>query len=454
MNMAPALKRSELPGAERLVTEDSAALAFVAAHRDRLRYCHSSSTWFEFDGVAWRRDKTHRAFHFARELARRMAKTEADRIKYVTSKNAFANGVEIFAKRDPALATTADQWDPDPWQLGTPGGTVDLRTGTLRKARADDRITKLTACAPARKAECPIWGRFLAEATGGDRELVRFLQRFAGYALTGSIKEHALLFPCGPGGNGKSVLINTIGRILGDYTVVAAMETFVTSAFDRPTADLAMLAGARLVVASETEEGRAWAEARIKSITGGDPITARFMRQNFFTFQPQFKLAIVGNHRPSLSAVDDAIRRRFNIVPFLHRPIRPDPDLEEKLRAEWPAILRWMIDGCLDWQRHGLGRPRAVADATDEYLASQDLFSQWLDECCEVELGNEWKSCASGTLYASWSRYALAAGERAGTQKQLAERLKSRGLSAKRSTGGMRVWLGIRLRPGSNEVTQ
>ena len=145
-----------------------------------------------------------------------------------------------------------------------------------------------------------------------------------------------------------------------------------------------MLRGARLVSATETEEGRAWAESRIKQLTGGDPISARFMRQDFFTYVPTFKLVFIGNHKPALRNVDDAARRRFNIVPFLHKPPTPDQHLEQKLRAEWPAILRWMIDGCLAWQRDGLVRPAIVAAATEEYFSEQDILRQWVEECCEI----------------------------------------------------------------------
>jgi putative DNA primase/helicase len=161
-------------------------------------------------------------------------------------------------------------------------------------------------------------------------------------------------------------------RFLADYAQTAAMDTFTASKGDRHPTDLAMLRGARLVTASETEEGRAWAESRIKQMTGGDPVTARFMRQDFFTYQPQFKLMIVGNHKPVLQNVDDAARRRFNLVPFTRKPERPDRELEGKLKAEWPGILRWMIDGCLDWLQNGLVRPAAVQAATAAYFDEQD----------------------------------------------------------------------------------
>ena len=280
-----------------------------------------------------------------------------------------------------------------------PGGTVDLRTGAVREASPKDYITKNTAVAPAATPYCPLWMRFLDEVTGGDAELICFLQQMAGYALTGDTCEHALMFIYGAGGNGKSVFLNAITGILADYAATAPMDSFTASPGDRHPTDLAMLRGARLVTASETEEGRPWAEARIKQMTGGDRITARFMRQDNFTFIPQLKLIIVGNHKPVLHNVDDAARRRFNIIPFVRKPAAPDPDLEAKLKAEGPGILRWMIEGCLDWQRHGLQRPTAVCAATEEYFADQDVMAQWLADACDVEPENPHKWEATSDLF-------------------------------------------------------
>ena len=172
------------------------------------------------------------------------------------------------------------------------------------------------------------------------------------------------MFGYGDGGNGKGVFLNTIAGIMGDYAVATQMDTLEVAFGDRHTADLAMLCGARLVTASETEKGRAWAESRIKQLTGGDPVTARFMHKNPFTFIPTFKLTIIGNDMPKLSSVNEAMRRRFNVVPFTHKPAQPDLDLNRKLRREWPGILRWMLNGCLDWRKSRLVRPDVVLQAT------------------------------------------------------------------------------------------
>lgn len=365
-----------------LLTEHGVALAFTERHRDRLRFCHDTGAWFLWTGTHWRQDRKHVAFSFARELVAEANREERFQTKAVTGKAAFAGGVERFARADPVLAVTAEEWNPDPWLLGTPGGTVDLRTGILRPAQQGDMITRTTAVAPSDDDAPPVWRDFLIQATGSDFELIGFLKRWCGYCLTGLTREHALLFIYGPGGNGKSVFINTVTGILGEYHATAAMDTFTERGGGQHLAFLAMLAGARMVTAAETEEGHAWAETRIKEMTGGTPITANLMRQNPFTFTPEFKLTITGNHKPVLRNVDDAARRRFNIVPFLHKPTEPDRELEDKLRAEWPAILRWMIDGALAWRTDGLPKPRIVAEATDEYFAAQDAFGRWVEERC------------------------------------------------------------------------
>ncbi|WP_424138714.1 phage/plasmid primase, P4 family [Roseomonas chloroacetimidivorans] len=365
-----------------LLTEHGVALAFTKRFKDRLRYCHDTGAWFEWTGTHWRKDRKHAAFSFARRLVADANRKAEFKTQAVTGKAAFAGGVEKFAQRDSAHAVTNEAWDRDPYLLATPGGVVDLRTGRMRTAQPADMMTRITAVAPSRATPPDLWLRFLDETTGRDDELIDFLKRWCGYCLTGDTNEHALLFGHGPGGNGKSVFLNTVARILGDYAAVAAMDTFTASFGDKHPTDLAMLRGARLVTATETEEGRAWAESRINQMTGGDPISARFMRQDFFTYRPQFKLTIVGNHKPILKNVNEAARRRFNIVPFTRKPVTPDRELEAKLEAEWPAILAWMIEGCLEWQESGLPRPKVVAEATAEYFEAQDHFSRWLEECC------------------------------------------------------------------------
>jgi putative DNA primase/helicase len=447
----PKITEEEIDGFP--LTEDGIALAFAERFKNELRYCHHTGAWFHWQGNWWKKEETKLAFNWSRNVCRDLGGASKNvKVKAAISKAATAAAVERFAQADRAFAVTSEIWDRDQWLLGTPHGVVDLRTGELRSARQADYITKQTSVAPAPDAHAPLWFRFLGEATKGDHGLQRFLQQMAGYCLTGDISEHALFFIYGPGGNGKSVFLSTVMSIVADYARTSALDTFTASKSDKHPTDLAMLKGARLVSVSETEEGRAWAESRIRQLTGGDEIAARFMRQDFFRYKPQFKLLIIGNHKPVLRNVDDAARRRFNIIPFVHKPENPDKQLEEKLKAEYPAIFRWIIEGCLDWQRNGLVRPSVVTEATQAYFDDQDLFGQWIEECCEIG-PHEWE--ATSRLFASWKDYAERSGERPGSVKGFSAEMTKRGFIAdrKRINGpSQRLFKGISLKLEHAEV--
>jgi putative DNA primase/helicase len=311
-----------------------------------------------------------------------------------------------------------------------PSGIVDLPSGNLLPHDPTRYITKITAVAPG--ADRPLWREFLNEITGRNAELQRFLQRISGYVLTGSIREHALFFCYGTGGNGKGVFLNTLTAILADYAAVAPMETFIVTQSERHPTDLAGLRSARLVTAQETERGRRWAESKIKALTGGDPITARFMRQDFFTYLLAFKLVIAGNHKPSLSGVDAAIRRRFHLVPFTITIVNPDKELPDKLRAEWPGILAWMIEGCLAWQREGLNPPAIVRDATETYLGEEDIIAQWVEECCLTGT-HQWGIGAK--LWQSWKAWAEGNNERPALARHLLRRWQRAAIPRTRARG-------------------
>ena len=231
------------------------------------------------------------------------------------------------------------------------------------------------------------------------------------------------------------------------------METFTASTNERHTTDLAMLRGARMVTAQETDEGRKWAEAKIKALTGGDPVTARFMHQNNFTFIPQFKLLIAGNHKPGLRAVDDAIRRRLHMIPFNAKITAEerDPELQEKLKAEWPGILAWAVAGCLAWQQQGLDAPEAVTKATEEYLESEDAIALWIEAHCVVGANH---TAGSSELYRKWMFWAEEAGERGGSQKRFSQALVMRGFKSTRQSGGKAAFAGISLIPSAPGTLQ
>ena len=429
------------------VGDDTLALLFSATHCGALRYVAAWGQWLRWAGAVWERDTTLAVYDMVRSLCRAQIApgTDARTAKYLRRATTVA-AVEHMARSDRRHAATADQWDADPWLLGTPGGTVDLRTGMLKPADRGDHITKLTTVAPDFDAGCPLWLAFLSRITDGNEALEDYLQRLVGYCLTGSTREQMFAFFYGTGANGKGVFLNTVSAILGAYAHVAPADTFEASRGDRHPTELAALQGARLVCSQETEEGRRWAESRIKALTGADPITARYMRQDFFTFLPTFKLLMAGNHRPGLRNIDEAMRRRLHMVPFevsIPKSER-DPHLVEKLRAEHGAILAWAIGGCLAWQTTGLQPPECVVAATAEYFSAQDSFSAWLDERTERASPHTWES--SSELFASWRSWADAANEHAGDAKAFAEAMRRKGFEAKRNSQTRKTgWLGLQL---------
>jgi len=425
-------------------SEEALALQYAEQHAPRVRYVSEWGKWMLWDGSCWKQDNTLHALDLARQLCRKAAAHANQDAERLANRATSAN-VASLARTDRRLAATADQWDANPWLLNTPNGTVDLRTGNLRECAPADYLTQMTACAPA-VMDCALWHAFLDRITDNKQDLKDYLQLVFGYGLSGSIIEHALFFLYGTGANGKSVLLSTVSAILGTYHRMSPIETFTASSTDRHPTELAGLRAARLVTAIETEEGRRWAESRIKALTGGDRISARFMRQDFFEFTPQFKLVIAGNHKPGLRSVDEAIRRRFNLIPFAVTipPHERDEKLTEKLQAEWPGILQWMIDGCMRWQRDKLSPPNVVADATKAYLEAEDAIAAWIDECCELD-ANAWESSAN--LFLSWSNWATKSGEHVGTQKRFVQVLESRGFTYQREGGrGRRGFCGARVR--------
>jgi putative DNA primase/helicase len=240
------------------------------------------------------------------------------------------------------------------------------------------------------------------------------------------------------------VFVNTVAGIVDEFHEEAVMDMLLVTHGERHPTELAQLRGARLVTAVETEEGKRWNEAKIKKLTGGDPIEARFMRQDLFKFWPQFKLMIAGNHKPVIRNVDEAMRRRMNLIPFLVTIAEKarDKDLIEKLKPEWPGILRWMIDGCLEWQRIGLAPPQIVTEATDAYLEGQDNLAAFLDECCVVAK-KEWDSVQH--LWDGWQDWAEDCGEYVGSKRRFSERLEERGFTRfEEGKGNVRCYRGLR----------
>ena len=443
---APASKGHNSRRPTKPTTESEIALAFVERFANEARYCVSSGKWHWWTGVIWEPDTKKRAFHTLTTLARDYAIFQDEKRQFSMGRASFAAGAEKIAGADPTLVVTFDDWNQNPMLLGTPGGAVDLQTGELRTADQKDMITKLTAVAPAEQgSNCPLWMKFLSEAARGDAEVIRFLQQWFGCCLTANTDEQAIVFVWGNGGNGKGVLLNTIASIMRDYHKTAPMDTFMASHQDRHPTDMAGLAGARLVAASETQEGRRWDTEKLKRASGQDRVPARFMHQNFFEYMPTYKLTFIGNNKPRLGNVDEAMRRRLRMVQFNNKPKIVDKKLQAKLAAEHPAILRWIIDGCLDWQKNGLIIPKSVEDETDSYFTGQDTFKNWISDDCDLEPDNRAKWEANADLFDSWCKYAKSEDAEPGTRELMGDKFHAMGLEKLR-TSSHRGWRGIQLK--------
>jgi putative DNA primase/helicase len=430
------------------LTEDGLALGFTRRHGDSLLYVNEWGRWLRWDDTRWATERTLAVFDLARTLTREIGDTIPDPKLAARIRSAgTVAAIVSLARADRAHARVTEDFDRDAWLLNTPAGTVDLRTGAMRPHRRVDAITKVTPIAPS-DAEAPRWRACLDTWTQGNRGLAAYLQRLAGYWCTGSVKEEQLAVVYGPGGNGKTKFLETIRRCLGhDYVTGVAMETLIVTAGEQHPTDLADLRGARLAIATETEEGRRLAEAKIKALSGGERIRARHMRRDFFEFDPTHKFVIVGNHRPGLRNVDEAMRRRLHLIPFaaVISPDVRDPNLAEKLAAEHPAILRWMIDGCLAWQERGLDPPDCVQAATQEYLESADAFGRWFEECC---ITGPNMTVTKAAAFTSWKTWAEAAGEYVGNQRRLGERLGQMPDidEGRLGKGRAKAWIGLGLR--------
>lgn len=434
-----------------LMSEDAMALDFAAMGEASFRWTPGLA-WMVDDNIVWRRDDDLTRYTMAREVARStarqaMAETgkEADARRIATAKS--VNAILSLAQSDPRLVVPASAWNADPMALNTPQGVVDLRTGVLRPRGAAEYLTQAARVAPA-AGTCPTWLRFLDQVFMGDRELIEFMRRALGYSLTGDRREQVLFFFYGLGANGKSVLIDLMQWLAGDYSLKLPASVLMQSKGERHPTELAQLRGKRLAVSSELDESSFFNESLIKELTGDAVLTARFMRQDFFEFAMTQKHVIVGNFKPRLKGGDPAIARRMLLVPFMasFKGKARDPQMLDKLRAEAPAILQWIVGGAADWARDGLAVPESVRAASAAYLAEHDDLALWLDECC-LRTGEG----KAADLYASFASWKKSRGEHASSMTSWCGRLQSLPGVRRRKSHGTMVYEGVALTCAARE---
>jgi putative DNA primase/helicase len=371
--------------------------------------------WLVYDGKRWQCDDLLEVTELAKETARRIA----DESQHLDGNDARAARSKFSAQSlgkgaldrmldlsKSLVGVEDDRLDADPWQLNVENGTIDLHTGRREKHNPRDLLTKLAPVRANRRAKCPLFKKFLRRISGEDTGLRTFIQKAVGYSLTGSTTEQAFFFVHGKSGNnGKSTLVNLIRDMLGDYGCHTPTETLLTKQYDNSIpVDLARLAGARMVTAVEANFNRHLDEAKIKTMTGGEPIVARFMRQNLFKFEPEFKLWLVANDRPRVRGTDDAFWRRVRVIPLdIEIPTgERDPDLPNKLRAEWPGILAWAVRGCRKWQAEGLTQPPVVRSATKGWHREMDHLKKFVAEQLIITQGYKLPASQVFDRYEKW----------------------------------------------------
>jgi P4 family phage/plasmid primase-like protien len=433
------------------------AKRFAARYRDRLLYCEKWTRWFEWDNMRWRDDETLEVYRLAGllirslyPLAKRIRDDEERQafLKHLARSESFRAQTALInlAKADPAFAVRPGDLDCDPWLLTLENGTLDLRTGKLRPHDQRDRITKLAPVRFDPTASCPNWLEFLHMVMGGNQRLVSFLQRAFGCCLTGITSDKAMFILYGASGdNGKSTMVDVIQLLLGDYAVRTPTETFLRKKDGAIPNDVAKLKGARFVWASENERGSRLSESLIKEMTGGDKLSARFMRGEFFEFYPEFKPWLATNHKPQVRG-DRALWNRLKLIPF-HVTIpkdrqKPRHEVMAMFRREFSGILNWALEGCLEWQRNGLGVPEEVVTATREYEAEQDTFAMFLEEKC-VRAPNA--RVLSLALYREYKSWAEQYGESPVSHKMFASFMSERGFEKTKTNRGF-LYSGIGLR--------
>ncbi len=432
------------------LTDIGNAERFATVNGKDFRWCPAWGKWLHWDGARWCPDEREITLDTAMKFiryCRAMAEQIDDRgrrddvlesLAKCESRSKLTSMIELVKAKLPIVP---DELDEDKMVFNCANGTLDLRSGEIRQHDRADGITKVSPVSYSPLAECPKWLTFLDEISLGRKEIVDFLQAFVGYCMTGETREQVFLVCHGLGQNGKTVFVNTVLNLLGDYGREMPADLLLIRKNEGIPNDLATLRGHRFITCAESESGARLAESRVKAMSGQDAITARFLFGEYFSFTPQFKLLLRTNHRPRIRGSDHAIWRRIALVPFEYQvpPEKQNPRLEEELREEASGILRWAVEGCLRWQREGLVRPEVIKAATESYREAEDILGDFLRERTTADKGGKVQSSVLYRSYVSWTQ---SNGGRQISQKAFSEALEERGMEKMTTRNGV-YWFGL-----------
>lgn len=449
---ALAARVEEEPMPQVFKTETGNAELYVHLNKGKVMHV-SGFGWMTWDGKRWERDpddiRAQAAMtcvtEYLRVLSNQGATEEGKKhfAWFLKSEGKSVRWNSLQLARGLYGPVSSKDFDTDHMLLNCENGVVNLVTGELLPHDASRGITKLAPVHYDPEAKCERWEKFLYRIFDYDMPMVSFMQRLMGYCLTGSVEEQILAFFYGNGSNGKSTLLTLLQKIMGDYAIAAPSNLLLAKeGSSHPTA-YADLAGIRLAICQETDQDRAWDESLVKTLTGDDPIRARFMNKNFFQFYPTHKLIVAANHRPAVKGTDHGIWRRMREVPFGAAILDNERDkrLMAKLEEELPGILAWAVRGCVQWQATGLSVPTAVEEATNEYRAAEDIVGRFLSQMCETKPEAMARKTEFYQAFCSWCK---SEGEKEIPQKRFKQRLVARGLKEgrdKRSEFWKDVWV-------------
>ncbi|PHC37061.1 DNA primase [Bacillus pseudomycoides] len=441
---------TELGNAERIAYEYGHVIKYV-----------SDIGWFIWDGKRWKLDTKKEIERITAKVLRSLYKSE-DESEMKWARMCERRNIRMNSIKDlmPLVPGEREDFDRHKYLFNVENGIVDLKTGKLQPHDREIGLTKITNIAFDENAKCPTWLAFLDQIFLGDQDLVEYMQRLIGYSLTGDISEQIIMFLVGGGSNGKSTFINIIKDLMGEYGKQAKADTFIKKKDTGANNDIARLVGARFVSAIESEEGEKLSESFVKQITGGEPVLARFLRQEYFEFVPEFKVFFTTNHKPVIGGLDEGIWRRVKLIPFnLNLPAhKRDKRLPEKLSLEMPGILNWAIEGCMKWQQGRLKEPKVVAEATGQYKEDMDILAPFLDEVCYIdEPENEAIKIEAKELYNVYDNWCFKAGERSLGNRSFYRMLETKGFGKMKGSKNRTFLTGITLnerKPVTKGVTE